>query len=180
MKRSDNYRGISLVYSICKLVDILIIAKCQAYMHTSDLQFAVKRNHSTVLCTAALLETVSHFTEGGSNVYACLLDASKAFDKVNYGKLFTLLLNRKMPAIFLRLILDSYLMTKWNNCLSTRFSVTNGVKQGGVLSPLLFIIYFDRLPKHYRWQIHWCSLLCRRPHFTLAQYQWPVKHDPYL
>ena len=94
-------------------------------------------------------ETVSHFTEGGSNVYACLLDASKAFDKVNYEKLFTLLLNRKMPAIFLRLILDSYLrqymMTKWNNCLSTRFSVTNGVKQGGVLSPLLFIIYFDEM-----------------------------------
>ena len=149
LKRSDYYRGISLVNSICKLVDILIIAKCQAYMHTSDLQFAFKRDHSTVLCTAVLLKTVSHFTEGGSNVYACLLDASKAFDKVNYGKLFTLLLNRKMPAIFLRLILDSYLrqymMTKWNNCLSTRFSVTNGVKQGGVLSPLLFIIYFDEM-----------------------------------
>ena len=48
LKRSDNYRGIALVNSICKLVDILIIAKCQAYTHTSDLQFALKRDHSTV------------------------------------------------------------------------------------------------------------------------------------
>ena len=37
------------------------------------------------------------------------------------------------------------MMTKWNNCLSTRFSVTNGVKQRGVLSPLLLIIYFDEM-----------------------------------
>ena len=29
-----------------------------------------------------------------SNVYCCLLDASKAFDKVHYGKLFNVLLSR--------------------------------------------------------------------------------------
>ena len=34
---------------------------------------------------------------------------------------------------------------KWDNCLSTKFHVTNGAKQGGVLSPLLFIVYFDEL-----------------------------------
>ena len=31
---------------------------------------------------------------------------------------------------------------KWNNCLSSKFHVTNGVKQGGVLSPLLFNVNF--------------------------------------
>ena len=35
--------------------------------------------------------------EGGSNVYACLLDASKAFDKINHGKLFRCLLYRRVP-----------------------------------------------------------------------------------
>ena len=33
----------------------------------------------------------------------------------------------------------------WNNCFSKYFSVFNGVKQGGVLSPTLFYIYIDKL-----------------------------------
>ena len=148
-KSSDNYRGITLVNSICKLIDLLIIEKCSEFLYTSDLQFAFKSEHSTTLCTAVLTETVNYFVERNSNVYACLLDASKAFDKVQFGKLFTLLLNRNMPAVYLRLLLDSYsrqqIKAKWNNCLSTKFHVTNGVKQGGVLSPLLFIVYFDEL-----------------------------------
>ena len=134
---------------MCKLIDIIIIEKCQVYLHTSDLQFVFKSEHSTNMCTAVFTETVSYFVDRGSNVYACLLDASKAFDRVHYGKLFSLLLNRKMPAFFIRLILDSYLRqttcTKWKGCISTNFSVTNGVKQKDVLSPLLFTVYFDEL-----------------------------------
>ena len=34
---------------------------------------------------------------------------------------------------------------KWGNCTSSKFHVTNGVKQGGVLSPLLFAVYIDKL-----------------------------------
>ena len=76
--------------------------------------------------------------------YASLLDASKAF-----SKLFTLLLIRNMSAVYLRLRIDSYsrqqIKARWNNCLSTKSHVTNGVKLGGVLSPLLFIVYFHKL-----------------------------------
>ena len=33
----------------------------------------------------------------------------------------------------------------WNKTLSEKFSVSNGVRQGGVLSPILFIVYIDEL-----------------------------------
>ena len=37
------------------------------------------------------------------------------------------------------------LRVKWANAYSSEFSVSNGVKQGGVISPLLFCVYMDGL-----------------------------------
>ena len=34
---------------------------------------------------------------------------------------------------------------KWGNKTSARFSISNGVKQGGVILPLLFSLYIDEL-----------------------------------
>ena len=81
------------------------------------------------------------------------LDASKAFDWVNYCKLFAELLKRNICPLLLRLLLFMYtrqsLRVKWGNTVSFEFTVSNGVKQGGVLSPILFAIYMytDRLLK---------------------------------
>ena len=89
---------------------------------TSDLQFAFKEHHSTVLCGAVLIETVSYFRERGSDVYCCLLAASKAFARINYGKLFNLLLRRGKLPIIVRLILLCYtrqsVSVEWNKLRS--------------------------------------------------------------
>ncbi len=37
------------------------------------------------------------------------------------------------------------LCVKWGNYFSDTFSVSNGIKQGGILSPMLFNIYVDDL-----------------------------------
>ena len=64
------------------------------------------------------------------------------FDRVHFGKLFTLLLKMKMPAVVIRLLLNNYLRQSLG-CISNNMHVSNGVKQGGVLSPLLFNVYVD-------------------------------------
>ena len=56
------------------------------------MQFGFKEHSSTTKCTFALTETVNYFRKNKSNVYVMLLDATKAFDKVNYVKFFTSLL----------------------------------------------------------------------------------------
>ena len=80
MNSSDNYRGISLSNSICKLYDYVFIDLNMDYLKTDDMQFGFKDNHSTVLCTAVYIETINHYMNEGSDVYSCLIDASKAFD----------------------------------------------------------------------------------------------------
>jgi len=82
-------------------------------------------------------------------VYAVLLDASQAFDKVHYNTLFNLLLDKNMCPLIVKFVFRSYLQqnvrVKWNNTFSHSFQVSNGVKQGGVLSPILFGVYIDVL-----------------------------------
>ena len=145
----DNYRGIALCSCLCKLIDLIIIDKYSDKLLTSDLQFAFKPDHSTNMCTSILKEVCSYYQARNSDVYICLLDASKAFDRVHYGKLFKLLSLRKIPVQVRRLLLDMYtrqkIRTIWNGAHSETFDVKNGVKQGGILSPILFCLYIDEL-----------------------------------
>ena len=80
-----------------------------------------------------------------------VLDASKAFDRIEYVRLFELLRDRNMCPIVLRLIFTMYISQKmqvrWGEKVSSQFSVSNGVKQGGVMSPVLFTVFLDNLLK---------------------------------
>ena len=145
----SNYRGIALCSAMCKIIDIIIMDKYLDRLITSELQFAFKKEHSTNMCTAILKEVCNYYRAKGSEVFVTLLDATKAFDRVHYGKLFRLLEKRNIPVLIRRLLLDMYtrqrLKTTWNGALSDSFGATNGVKQGGILSPILFCLYIDEL-----------------------------------
>ena len=145
----NNYRSITLGSIICKIFDLIVLEKEGIKLDTSSLQFGYKEHSSTVHCTFTLLETISYYKSRGSNVYLTLLDATKAFDKVHYGKLFKLLIDRQVSPIILRLLFKMYVQqemrVKWSGSLSDKFNVSNGVKQGGILSPILFAVYMDVL-----------------------------------
>lgn len=146
---SDNYRGIALSSIIGKLFDLIILSSNERCLNTSDLQFGFKSKHSTVQCTLAVNEVINYYVDHDTNVNCMLLDASKAFDRVEYVKLFRLLKDRKMCPLMLRLLLYMYthqsVLVSWCNFQSNSFPTSNGVKQGGVLSPILFTVYVDEL-----------------------------------
>ena len=73
------------------------------------------------------------------------LDVSKAFDRVKHSILFQKLIDRGVPGYIVRLLIYWYsnqtMCIRWSGKLLEHFGVTNGVRQGGILSPHLFNIY---------------------------------------
>ena len=65
--------------------------------------------------------------------------------------LFQKLIVRNVPMCFVRLLVYWYtqqsMQIRWGRCYSSLFSVTNGVRQGSILSPYFFAVYIDDLSK---------------------------------
>ena len=122
---SKNYRGIAISSLILKVLDNCILLLFGNLLSNDALQFGFQTGSSTVQCTWAVQETISHYLQGGSEVFCCLLDFSKAFDKVNFTQLFQKLVERSIPAIVLRLVLFIYLnqvcFIRWNSVESSSF-----------------------------------------------------------
>ena len=94
-------------------------------------------------------EIVNFYVNRGSKVFVCMLDCSKAFDRVSYEKLFKVLSNRGMCPMQLRMLWSLYegskSCVKWEEFKSDILTMSNRVKQGGVSSPNCFSVYIDKL-----------------------------------
>ena len=158
----DNYRPIAITSVFSKVFELVILLKySDTLLKTTFNQFGFKKKSSTDLCVFAFKEIVDLYRSQSSPVFICFIDASKAFDLVCHWILFKKLLNR-LPIIIIRLLVYWYscqeFLVKWGNIMSNGFKVSNGVRQGGVLSPILFNIYLDDLSRTLNRSYNGCRL----------------------
>ena len=146
---SKNYRPITLSSLFSQLFEHAINIKIAHLLSTNDLQLGFKSKHSCSHALFVLNETVDYFTKHGSNVFVTFLDCSKAFDKVPHKALFSKLIERGVPLCFINLLVywlsNLTSRVRWLSTFSAPFSITSGVKQGGILSPNLFTVFVDDL-----------------------------------
>jgi len=149
LTESVSYRGIAWSSIFGKIFDLVLLFRYSEGLMSCDLQFGFKAHRSTDMCTMILKESVAYYVNNGSSVYCWFLDATKAFDRVEYCKLFRMLMKRQLPSVVLRLLCNMYLnhmtLVEYNGFKSAAFKVLNGVKQGGIISPIMFGVYIDDL-----------------------------------
>ena len=145
----SNYRPIALASLISKLFECIILQRCETFFITTDNQFAYKSHHSTDMALFLLKQTIEFYRSKNSPVFICSMDLSKAFDRVCHKRLFEILERRKIPHYILFILKNWYSSQNfrviWGNSLSSPFRTRCGIRQGSVLSALLFAVYMDEL-----------------------------------
>ena len=147
--KCDNYRGLTLSPVISKVFEHVLLTKLDSYLQSSDLQFGFKPGIGCSDAIFTLANIVKYFSDRRTTITLAALDVSKAFDRVSHFGLFLKLIDKGVPGWFIASLLNWYskctAVVRWGNTISTPFSIESGVRQGGVLSPILFAIYIDEI-----------------------------------
>jgi hypothetical protein len=134
---------------LLKIIHNRIFRKCEEDM--DDTQFGFRSGLSTREALFSLNVLVQRCLDVNVDVYMCFIDYEKAFDTVRHPKLLELLQEKGIDARDIQLIANLY----WNqtanikieNEISGEVKIRRGVRQGCILSPLLFNMYSEAIFK---------------------------------
>ena len=150
----ENYRPISVLPVLSKVVERVVHSQLNAHLHQLDFlyqhQYGFRRGHSTEQAITQLNNWVLQSMVKGKVTGLLFVNISKAFDSLNHKVLLHKLEHLGLSERSLRLF-RSYLAHRQqsvsiNGELSEPHTITLSVPQGSILGPLLFNVYINSLP----------------------------------
>ena len=150
----NNYRGISLLRVIGKVIAKVILIRLQKLPENvyPESQCGFRAGRSTIDMVISLRQLQEKCREQQMPLYIAFIDLTKAFDLVSRDGLFHILPKISCPPKLQSIIESFHTNMKgtvhFNGSSSRPFDIRSGVKQGCVLAPALFGIFFALLLRH--------------------------------
>jgi hypothetical protein len=149
----NNYRGLSLITHIGKLLERLIQNRLLPFAENNNVfpesQHGFRPDRSTVDAIYVSRLVSGSAKEHQRPLYKCFVDLTKAYDKVDRETLWKVLALRGIPPKMVQLIralhIGAQARVKVSGNLSSPFQLERGLKQGSVFAPLLFNIFFGAI-----------------------------------
>jgi Reverse transcriptase (RNA-dependent DNA polymerase) len=150
-----NYRTLSLISHMGKVLERMIlnrlntVAEENAWLPESQNGFRNERGTLDSLLCSRMIST--YCRQKGLPCYIAFVDLTKAYDKVDRDILWMVLERLGVPRNFVQLIravhVGAQARVKDSGSFSNTFELIVGLKQGSVISPILFNIFFGAIIK---------------------------------
>ena len=143
-KDPNSYRRITISSLVGKIIEkhILIMTDSALANSHSPLQFGFTKGCSPLLAALIITEIMAEAKDSGQLLLITFMDSSKAFDVVNHQAMLKALFQQGVEGKLWELFNDMYSgirsTVKWEGLLSSSFTEKQGIRQGGITSPLLY------------------------------------------
>jgi hypothetical protein len=147
----DNYRAISLTPATLKVFEKILLNRSKDIILSkiNPQQGGFQDGLSCLMTSFYFKESILYGKEQGSKVHVCFLDAKQAFDRVWHEgllwKLFNCNLDSNTFLCFVNLYTEMKSCVKFKGELSQWFNVMQGTRQGGISSPILYLLFINDL-----------------------------------
>ena len=150
-KECGDYRTISLISHASKILLQIIKDRITPIIERelSESQMGFRKGRGTRDAIHQLRTLTERALDKNKKVYLCFIDYQKAFDLVNHEKLIKILEDIGVPETERSLIKNLYweqnAVVNVNGNKTEKINIRRGVRQGCILSPILFNLYSEKI-----------------------------------
>ncbi|XP_065182367.1 uncharacterized protein LOC135813077 [Sycon ciliatum] len=156
LSRCDNWRGIALLEVVGKLVARVVQNRLQVLAEDElpESQCGFRRNRGCADAIFSVRQLVEKSYEHRSKLFCVFVDLPKAYDSVPREALWQALLRLGVPPQAVTLVksfhTDMLASVRVAGGCTDPISVQNGLRQGCVMAPVLFNLYFGLVMERWR------------------------------
>lgn len=149
----SNYRGITLVSCFSKILTGILNKRISTWVENnsilSDAQFGFRKGRSTTDASFVFNAVIHKLLNEKKRLYCAFIDMRRAFDSVYLNSMWLKLYRSGIDGKLLRVVKNMYSQVKSCvkscNSYSEYFKCAVGLKQGEIMSPILFAMFVDDL-----------------------------------
>ena len=149
----NNYRGLSLLSAIYKIIARIIYQRLSPYVE-DILGAGFRPNRSTNDHIFTLKQILEKRWEYAQDCHMLFIDFKQAYDSIHRETLWKIMTEFQIPTKLTKMVKALYTNTashvRVNGALGEAFPVLSGVRQGCLLSPCLFNLALEWVFRHYQ------------------------------